>query len=149
MRRPRGLGTGREERQELQCSATPARAASTRAPVVLRRLTLTMIERRAFFRWPVALAGQIYATDGSSACLIHDISEDGLSFASRHSAQLDEELTVAWKLDPHEPPVQVQCLVRDDNPDHTGVQFLNLTRVDRLRVIDYMRRASGEHRGES
>jgi hypothetical protein len=94
-------------------------------------------ERRAFKRWPADLQSQCYGPSGSSQAVIVEISEAGLTLTSDHPAQVDEELTVAWVLDDG-PPLQITCKVRRAHAPVTGVEFLDATLADRVRIVAYL-----------
>lgn len=96
-------------------------------------------ERRSLSRWPVALDGTCYGAWGSSKCLISELSENGISVVCGHIARVGEEFTVAWRLAECETPIQITCVVRGISDQQAGLEFLDATRVDRLRIRHFVR----------
>lgn len=97
-----------------------------------------MSERRAFPRWAVALECETSAKRGNFPGVIQQLSEDGLGFTSGRVFDLGEELSIRWSLEPGGFAFRVQCVVRSASPIHTGVEFLNLTLGDRLRIMNFL-----------
>lgn len=97
-----------------------------------------MSERRAFPRWAVALNCQTNGKAGSVPGVINELSENGLGLASERVSEVGEELGVEWRLEPDDDQLQVQCVVRDVNPVRIGVEFLNLSRACRLRIVRFI-----------
>jgi hypothetical protein len=93
-----------------------------------------MSERRAFPRLPVALTCQTKATSGSFPGVIREITENGLALESSYDSRVGEEFTVAWLEESSIEPLRVGCVVRNVSPERTGVEFLNVTMKDRLRI---------------
>lgn len=58
-----------------------------------------------------------------------------MSFVSAHPSVLDEELTLAWRMEPGDPPFQVLAIVRHTDSTHTGVEFLNISLAERRRLL--------------
>lgn len=102
------------------------------------------IPKRAFPRWPVALHAQCNGSWGSSECLIIELNEAGASLTSGHNARVGDEMTVAWRFDSD--PIQVAGVVRHVSEAHTGIEFLAISRVDRLRIVEFIR-ARASHSG--
>jgi hypothetical protein len=96
-----------------------------------------MSERRAFPRWAVTLDGKTTAQSGGLPCVIHDLSESGLGLACSRSADIGEELDVWWRLGPHE-ELETHCVVRDISQAKLRVEFVKLSRVNRLRILHYI-----------
>lgn len=67
-----------------------------------------------------------------------DISEAGMSFSSGCSVSLGDEVTVAWRMAPEEPPFTVLCVVRYVAERQVGVEFLNLTLGERVRLCSFI-----------
>lgn len=44
-------------------------------------------------------------------------------------------MTISWRLEPDQPPLQVECVVRCVNSIHTGVQFVHLSAENRQRIL--------------
>ena len=99
-------------------------------------------ERCSFPRWPVALEGSCYGTWGSSKCLISELSESGISVVSGHISRVGEEFTVAWRLAVSETPLQITCVVRRIVDKQAGIEFLDATYTDRLRIRIFLRQRS-------
>ena len=93
------------------------------------------MERRIFRRKPIAIDGEARSSTGTFAAVISDISEDGLCFAAERTCNVGEHLSLTWRLQPHEHPMDVECRVRYSTPERTGVEFLNLATHDRLRIM--------------
>jgi hypothetical protein len=99
------------------------------------------IEQRAFPRWVVAFPAHCYGSWGSSDCLIIEISEAGATVTSGHVARVGDEITIAWKF-ADGAPFQVTGVVRDFSQGRTGVEFSNVSLVDRLRILQFVRTKS-------
>ena len=91
-------------------------------------------ERRAFPRWPVAIEGRCYGRIGSSKCLITEMSENGIAIVTGQSLRIGEVLTAAWCLDGDPTPLQIHGVVRDTTTVTVGLEFLDITLADRLRI---------------
>lgn len=79
--------------------------------------------------------------------MIVELSENGLGFVSGRSNSIGEEMTIAWRFDATEPPLQVLCVVRyiseirtGSSSRLTGTEFLDLPRTDRLRIVEFLNR---------
>ena len=80
--------------------------------------------------------------------MIVELSENGLGFVSGRSLSVGEELTLAWRFDDAEPPMQILCIVRDTeettthgtNSRMTGAEFLDIDVADRLRIVEFLTR---------
>lgn len=66
------------------------------------------------------------------------MNENGLGFVSGQMFEVGEEITVAWRLGPGEPPLHVRCVVRYASQTTTGVEFLDLRLADRMRISHYL-----------
>lgn len=97
-------------------------------------------ERRAFPRWPVALEGTCYGAWGSSRCLIAELSENGISLVSGHALSVGDLCDIAWRLSAAETPIHVTCIVRQISDRQIGLEFLDATRSDRVRIRQFVRR---------
>jgi hypothetical protein len=56
-----------------------------------------------------------------------------------------EEVTLAWRMEFKRSPLQVRAAVRHSTPpatpgepERTGVEFLNISRPDRLLIVSYL-----------
>ena len=66
------------------------------------------------------------------------MNENGLGFVSEQVFEMGEEITIAWRMGPTEPPLHVRCVVRSVNQTTTGVEFLDLHLSDRMRISHYL-----------
>lgn len=97
--------------------------------------------RRAFPRWP----GAFQVRYGTGKQLLQtvglELGEGGLSFRSEKSYPLESELNVQFRMgstDDDDAWIAVKAIVRHSDGDKLGVEFLNLMRADRLRIVDFM-----------
>ena len=97
-----------------------------------------MQERRAFPRWPISLDCQASRQGKSFPCRIDEISENGLRIVPGAAPEVGDEILIAWNLEPTGPAVEVRCIVRESSPARSGVEFLNLTMGNRLRIIRFL-----------
>lgn len=95
-------------------------------------------ERRAFPRWHAAFP--VLHGDGEQFELgaAVDLSEDGLCFAGDcHYAQ-DSVVTLQMQVGASAGDwIRVRAVVQRAEPLRTAVQFLDLSRADRLRLLDW------------
>jgi PilZ domain len=92
-------------------------------------------QKRAFPRWNVHFP-LLYGVGTPTALgTVLDLSDEGLGFRSARQYRVDSVLDLELKLD--EAAIAVKALVRRCSDGVVGVQFLNLSRSNRLRVIDY------------
>ena len=94
-----------------------------------------MRERRAFPRTPVVIDCQAIGGAATTAGVIKDLCEAGLSFSGKHTWGIGDQLSLMWRLRENEIPIMVKGVVLSSTPDHTGVEFLNLAMHDRLRIM--------------
>ena len=99
------------------------------------------INRRAFPRWPAPYEvryglGKDKLKEGKGV----EIGEGGLSFVGAEPIQLESELLIEYRLSGSEPAewVRVKSIVRHSHGNTTGVEFLNLRRADRLKIVDFV-----------
>ena len=97
-----------------------------------------MRERRAFPRKPVVIDCQATNGDGTTAGVIKDLCEAGLSLSAGRTWNVGDELSLMWRPAQNEHPMMVKGVVLSSTPDHTGVEFLNLAMHDRLRIMHLM-----------
>lgn len=97
------------------------------------------VNRRAFPRWNT----QFEVRFGTGKEMLDaeplEIGEGGLSFGTDKLLPLETELTVEYRLpndDKHW--VKIKGVVRHSEGRKLGVEFLNLRRADRLKIIDYI-----------
>ena len=94
---------------------------------------------RAFPRWPVAERAYCFGCWGNSPCLISDLSEGGLCLTTGHGFRAGEEVVVIWRLEPDSLPVQAVCSVKHAVATRVGVEFLNVTPIERQRIREFLR----------
>jgi hypothetical protein len=99
------------------------------------------INRRAFPRWPAPYEvrygiGKGKLQDGKGV----EIGEGGLSFVAAEPIQRETEMVIEYRLTGSEPAdwVRVKSVVRHSDGNTTGVEFLNLRRADRLKIVDFV-----------
>lgn len=99
------------------------------------------INRRAFPRWPAPYEvryglGKDKLIDGKGV----EIGEGGLSFVAAEPVQRETEMIVEYRLSGSTPAewVRVKSIVRHSDGNTTGVEFLNLRRADRLKIVDFV-----------
>lgn len=98
------------------------------------------INRRAFPRWPAPyevryLVGKSPLTEGKAL----EIGEGGLSFVAPEPIQRETELMVEYRLSAEAADwVRVKSIVRHSDGNNVGVEFLNLRRADRLKIVDFV-----------
>jgi hypothetical protein len=97
-----------------------------------------MSERRAFPRWPVTLDCKASRQGKSFPCRIDELSENGVRLVPGSASEIGEEISLAMNLEPSAPAVEVRCVVRESSPDRSGVEFLNLTMGNRLRIVRFL-----------
>jgi hypothetical protein len=92
-------------------------------------------QRRAFPRWKIHLPLLYGAGAPTALGTVLDLNDDGLSFRSERQYRVDSVLDLELQLD--QTGIPVKALVRRNTDGVVGVQFLNLSRSNRLRVLDY------------
>lgn len=97
-----------------------------------------MSERRAFPRWPVSVDCHANHHGRDFPGVIKHLSESGLGFESAAVSEVGEQISVAWTLNGGQPDFVVECVVRDHTRAYTGVEFLNLSLGDRLRIVRFL-----------
>ena len=98
-----------------------------------------MPERRAFPRWPVAFECQTIGKSGRSRGVISDFSENGAGVASGYVSEVGEQIVLEWTLGLEEAPLSVKCIVRNVTRTRIGLEFLDLSQADRLRIVNHFR----------
>jgi hypothetical protein len=94
-------------------------------------------ERRAFPRWPAKFTVVCRDASGVATCRVTDISESGIAFTGEKDYAIGAEIDVEYRLNPNHCPIQVRAMVRNKWGNRTGVEFLNLTVWDRLRILQF------------
>ncbi len=68
---------------------------------------------------------------------VHDISETGLIFLSERSFPVGTEISLrCWVDSVDAEPVEVKAVVRRNQEGMVALEFLNLRRADRLRILE-------------
>lgn len=98
-----------------------------------------MNDRRSFPRLHAELNLAVYSIGRSSLCRLTDISESGLSFSSPSTWQVGDQLAIAWTTDAAQSPFHVAARVCHIGSHNVGVEFKNLSPVDRLRITNFLR----------
>ena len=97
--------------------------------------------RRAFPRWTSAFEVRYGTGRESTEGKPLEIGEGGLSFVAEKSIPLETELNVQFRLacDAHDEKgwIKVKAIVRHSAGETLGVEFLNLLRADRLKIMDF------------
>lgn len=96
------------------------------------------MERRAFPRWAVALECEASAKGGSLPGTIQNLSENGLGLVCSRSADVGEEFDLWWHLGLSGEALELHCVVRDADRSKIGVEFVKLSRANRLRILHYI-----------
>lgn len=92
-------------------------------------------QKRAFPRWKIHLP-VLYGVGAPTALgTVIDLNDEGLGFRCERQYRVDTVLDMELQLD--EAAIPVKAVVRRCLDGVVGVQFLNLSRSKRLRVIDY------------
>lgn len=89
--------------------------------------------QRRFRRWKVAVEGRVYGIQGASKILISELGEGGLKAASGLACRVGEEVVISWRFT-EEHPFQITGSVRYRVADGIGIQFLDITPADRVRI---------------
>ncbi|MGH9521195.1 MAG: PilZ domain-containing protein [Terriglobales bacterium] len=76
--------------------------------------------------------------------MIIELNESGLSFVSGRDWQVGEEVTLAWRMQPDRPPLQVMAAIRYVKSAHpadakaAGVEFLKISVSERLQIVSFL-----------
>jgi len=92
-------------------------------------------QRRAFPRWRIHVPVLYGAGVPTALGMVLDLNDDGLSFRSERPYRVDSVLDMELQLD--QTSIALKALVRRNTEGVVGVQFLNLSRSNRLLVLDY------------
>ncbi len=92
-------------------------------------------ERRAFPRWPLRINAACYSDRTRFECSLTELSEAGACFYSAARPDVGATITLAFGLSDGDEPVTVECRVRRITEGRTGVEFLNITAANRLRIL--------------
>lgn len=97
------------------------------------------VNRRAFPRWKTLFEVRYGTAKDMQDAEPLEIGEGGLSLGTDRLLPLETELTVEYCLPGEEKNwVKVKGIVRHSEGRKLGVEFLNLRRADRLKIIDYI-----------
>jgi hypothetical protein len=100
--------------------------------------------RRAFPRWQAAFEVRIPTRQGSYPADPIEIGECGLSMRLQEDLPFQPEFDIEFRLlDPGSEWVRVKVALKHVDAERCGVEFLNLRRDDRLRIIDHIYRGRG------
>ena len=105
-----------------------------------------MQERRAFPRWSIALDCEAKGSADNFPAAIRGLSENGLRLVSGQQLAPGDELNVSWQFGSDPSPFVVRCVVRNTEDGKAGVEFLNLTLGDRLRIVQQFHSLDGKNR---
>lgn len=95
--------------------------------------------RRAFPRWQAPFEVRLKKGDTVAVGKPIEISEGGLSAHFDGCAfKPGEELELEYRLEGGQNWVKVRSAVRHSAADRIGVEFLNLKRADRLKIVDLL-----------
>lgn len=92
--------------------------------------------RRAFPRWKARF---VVRTPGKSFSFESlEISEGGLSFRTTETFKIGQNLDFEFLLEGCDQWIKVKSAVRHAEEGRVGLEFLNLKRADRLKIIDHL-----------
>ncbi len=96
-------------------------------------------ERRAFPRWPAEFQVRCGEGAGSSeTARVVEISETGLVFSADKSYPVGTELDLQyWVKSADSEPVKVKAVVRRNEQGLVALEYLNLRRADRLKILEF------------
>lgn len=114
--------------------ATREEKQSTPQPIPITRIPL---KQRRYSRKITAVLGQLYGKTGASKGLISELSEGGLKMATGLSCNVGDEVVVAWRFERDGEPIEVTGVIRYQMPDGTGIEFIDISPYDQLRIRQY------------
>jgi c-di-GMP-binding flagellar brake protein YcgR len=95
--------------------------------------------RRAFPRWPAEFEVRYKHKSQVYNGVPIDIGENGLSMEVDQPPPLGQEIDLEYRLlDSGDQFVHVKVMVKHIEDNRCGVEFLNLRRADRLKIVDYV-----------
>jgi c-di-GMP-binding flagellar brake protein YcgR len=97
--------------------------------------------RRAFPRWKMDFSVRYQPKDKWLDAQPCEIGEGGLSFFVENLVPLESEIFVQYRLGRGESKdewITVKSIVRHAKDNSLGVEFLNLRRNDRLKILDFV-----------
>lgn len=118
------------EKEASTLVATLRRAPAVQAPAE----SLPYSTQRRFRRWKVAVEGRVYGKEGGARGFISEIGEGGLKTATGLSCRVGDEVVISWRFEDDEHPFQLTGVVRYQVPDGIGIEFLDATPLDRVRM---------------
>lgn len=127
-----------KKKKATEASERGKEPALLRAPVPRVKEDLRRYSRRI-----VAVPAHLYGNTGACKALISELSEAGLKVATGLACRVGEEVVVAWRFEREEDPLEVTGVVRYRTADGTGIEFVDLSPFDRLRIRRYCERMQG------
>jgi hypothetical protein len=104
-----------------------------------KRTRLAKSNSRAFPRWTTQFAVCVITGKKTIPAEPVEMSEGGLSFLTDETLSVGDEITVEFKPAGASDWMRVKCLVRHSGKERrVGVEYLNLRRADRLKIIDLL-----------
>jgi hypothetical protein len=94
--------------------------------------------RRAFPRWRTEFDVRYGKPGAMRTARGVEIGEDGIAFAASDDLLPATEITLAYRFDGGSDWTEVKAVVCHCQGDRVGVEFLNLRRADRLRILEYI-----------
>ena len=92
--------------------------------------------RRAFPRWKARF---VVRTPGKSFSFESlEMSEGGLSFRTTEAFKIGQTFDFEFLLEGCNDWIKVKSVVRHAEDGRVGLEFLNLKRADRLKIIDHL-----------
>jgi hypothetical protein len=100
--------------------------------------------RRAFPRWKAKFDVRYGKAGSMRTASGFEIGEDGIAFAAPERFTPAMEIDLAYRFNDGADWTEVKAVVCHCDGDSTGVEFLNLRRADRLRILEYINANCGE-----
>lgn len=94
--------------------------------------------RRAFPRWATEFEVRFRVGSKTVVAKPVEIGEGGLSFQTDEPLKRESEIVVEYLLQGEKDWVTVKGIVRHVDNTKIGVEFLNLRRADRLKLVDFV-----------
>jgi len=98
------------------------------------------VNRRAFPRWRTGFEVRFWLSDEkeSHTASPYEVGEAGISFRCPVAMELESTLKLEFRLSEQEEWIKVKGVVRHVEGALKGIEFLNLSRNDRLKIIDFV-----------
>jgi hypothetical protein len=133
-----GLPAGRSELLSW-CTLVPVIDRRQRETSDVPEERRTSRNRRAFPRWPAEFQVRFYVDGRLYNAQPVEIGETGLSMFVEEDLQFEREFDLEFRLLDLMPDwVRVKATLKHATAHRCGVEFLNLRRADRLKIIDYI-----------